>query len=420
MEKATGGRPTFSNAMGLKAFKPEAKPYLIRDTLQSGGYVEVAPSGTMSYRLIYRIAGTKKKVVLGRFAPEPAAIAAMRKRAKEYQLMIADGIDPAKAKQQAKVELKASLAKKKDDHDKVELVVDDFIKLYVLPNNRNHKETVRILNKEIVGRWGSRRLSEISSVEVREAFREIAKRAPVGANRIFSHFRKLCNWAIENEIIATSPCERVKPVTSEKGRARERVLSDMELAIVYRAASTLSFPYGAITRLLILTGARRGEISALRWEEIDTTNAVIRLPAQRMKANVAHIIPMSDIVVETLSTAPRFDRKEGEVDFVFSQGTTPPSGFSKWKAGLDRAVRDIAEKEGATVAPFTLHDLRRTAASTMAALGVAPHIIEKVLAHTSGTFAGVAGVYNRYSFESETRDALNKLSAHVQEIVKKI
>jgi integrase len=249
---------------------------------------------------------------------------------------------------------------------------------------------------------------------VRAAFREIATRAPIGANRTLGRFKKLCNWAIAEELISSSPAEKVRALTPEKGRARERTLTDDELARVWHAADGLGFPFGPITQLLILTGQRRGEVAGMRWSEIDLKNELWVIPAERSKNGLAHQVALTKPAIEILQRLPRFERKDGALDFVFSPGETEPSGFSRAKRRLDHEIATA----GAQLAPFVVHDIRRSVASGMAALAIQLPVIERCLNHVSGSFAGIVGVYQKHQYADEMKKAFDRWSAHVMGIIR--
>jgi integrase len=189
----------------------------------------------------------------------------------------------------------------------------------------------------------------------------------------------------------------VRPPAVEK--ARERCLSDDELGAVWRASLSLG-EYGAIVRLLILTGQRRSEIAEMTWSEIDLAAKVWTLPAARAKNGRMHSVPLSDAALAILEN---FSAGAGLNVFA-------PVSFSREKAQLDAASTIRADS---TLPPWCIHDLRRTCASGMAALGVPPHVVEAVLNHKSGVIRGVASVYNRYSYAAEKRSALELWAAHV-------
>jgi integrase len=184
---------------------------------------------------------------------------------------------------------------------------------------------------------------------------------------------------------------------------RERFLRADEIKTVWHNAG--DDDYGAIVRLLLLTGQRRDEISELRWDEVKLDLSVISLPSARTKNDEAHDIPISPAVRSIIAARP-----QGESDLVFA----PITSWSRRKLRLDAA---ITEKLGKAMAPWTLHDLRRTAATGMGDVGIQPHVIEAVLNHISGSKRGVAGIYNRSTYAAEKKAALNKWADRVLAIV---
>jgi integrase len=159
-------------------------------------------------------------------------------------------------------------------------------------------------------------------------------------------------------------------------------------------------------RMLILTGARREEVGAMRWSEVDLAARVWTLPGARTKNGVEHVIPLSDGAISILERAPRIGRRDG---FVFTMtGKTAISGWSRAKAQLDTS---------SGVADWTIHYLRRTFATGLRGLGVGRDVVEKILNHVSGSFGGVAGVYQRFALADEKRVALDTWAARVAVIV---
>jgi integrase len=168
--------------------------------------------------------------------------------------------------------------------------------------------------------------------------------------------------------------------------------------------------YGAIVRLLVLTGQRREEIGGLRWSEMDLVRRVISLPGERTKNGRPHEIPVTAAVIAVIEAQPR----RGARDLIFGDGSGSFQGWSRAKAALDKR---IAKSAGNALAPWRLHDVRRTVATSMADLGVQPHVVEAVLNHVSGHKAGVAGVYNRSLYAAEKRAALELWAIHVLSLV---
>jgi integrase len=305
---------------------------------------------------------------------------------------------------------KAARAAKDAPDDLVENVVDDFIRLYALRKTRDWRETERMLKKEVVERWRGKRLGEIERKHRAKLLDEIVGRgAPVGANRVFAQIRKMCAWAVERGIINRSPCEGVSRPSAES--IRDRVLSNSELALAWRGAGELGFPFGPIVRLLILTGQCRDEVGGLSWAELDLDGALWMLAAARSKNRRAHTVPLSPPVIEILHALPRFERRP----FIFGSGLNPPSGFGKAKERPDLILARLNGSEPMT--PWTLHDIRRSVACGMAEIGVALPVIEKVLNHVSGSVGGIVGVYQRHDFGKEKRAALEAWARRVETIV---
>jgi integrase len=202
-------------------------------------------------------------------------------------------------------------------------------------------------------------------------------------------------------------------------KARERVLSDDEIADIWRACR--DDDYGRIIKLLLLTGARRDEIGGLSWQEVDPTGASIILPASRTKNSRPHLIPLAPTALSIIrEISPRSGRShlfgEGPIDKGKAHGGF--LGWSKAKRALDQRIQAhrnaVGDKNGSS---WRVHDLRRTASTGMGQIGVLPHVIEAVINHASGYKRGVAGIYNRAKYEPEVRAALELWADHVTSIV---
>ena len=222
----------------------------------------------------------------------------------------------------------------------------------------------------------------------------------VNTNRCRSTLSALFTWAMREGLVSTNP---VANTNRREERSRDHVLTNEELASVFTSSRDWdNGPYGDIIRLLILTGQRRDEIGALVWSEVDFARNVISLPGERTKNGRPHEIPMSPSVLSILSRRRRLH------PYVF--GRRPFGAWSRDKRRLDPQLGD-------KVRPWRLHDLRRSAATGMADIGIAPHIIEAVLNHVSGHKGGVAGIYNRSSYAAEKAAALARWDEHVASIV---
>ena len=312
------------------------------------------------------------------------SLAEARNKALEALRSVDEGIDPA-----------ARLRQRQTD---VESVCADFVRQYARPRNRGWKETERILHREFVSLHGLRDIRDIAKHDILELTDAAIERgAPYQANRIHSNLRKFFNWCVERGIVDVSPMTGAKPPTREQ--ARDRVLNDDEVKAMMRACFKEFYPIRQFVPLLLATGQRRGELWKMKWSEIDLDAKQWVIAAELSKNGKPHVVPLSEFAMKLLSEVPRFP----DCDWVFTTTRRAPIG------GFSKAIRRI-HRESET-SDWRFHDLRRTAASGMARLGIAPHVVEKALNHISGTISGVAAVYNRYGYDAERREALDKWGA---------
>jgi integrase len=223
----------------------------------------------------------------------------------------------------------------------------------------------------------------------------------VSANRARGALSACFSWAMQRGLAESNP---VIGTGQRQERKRERVLSASELRLIWNTLPANR--YGAVIKLLLLTGARFNEIAQLKWSEVDLQRGVISLPGSRTKNAKPHEIPLSPTVRALLEVQPKDDGR-GRVFCKPSQ--------ARCKAALDNAITKA--NGGKAIPDWVHHDLRRTCATGMADIGVQPHIIEAVLNHVSGHKAGVAGIYNRATYANEKRDALDRWDAHIGKIV---
>ena len=370
---------------GVEAVQPLRARQEIPDALLPGLYFIVQPSGAKSWAVRYRHAGRPRKHTLG---PYPLLdLKAAREAGAKALRTAAEGRDPAHEKL---LSLSGS----------VEFTVARFLEQHVKRNYRPGPaaEAGRLLRLYVLDRWRDRNISEITRANVRAMLGGIE--APIAANRVHSIVRKLFNWCVENDLIISSPVASIKPPYPET--SRDRVLTDDELRSVWRAADEIGFPFGPIVQLLILTGQRRGEVAGMEWAELNLKNSLWTLPRERTKNDRRHEVPLSRQAVAIVEGLSRISDR-----YVFSlNGTKPFNGFK----AKERLCPEIAD--------WTIHDLRRTAASGMARLGVSLVVIEKVLNHVSGSLAGIVGVYQRHEFADEKRAALEKWAAYVERVAR--
>jgi integrase len=376
----------------------------IPDGKVRGLFLQLQPSGARSWALRYRYNGKPRKLTLG--AWPTLDLAGARRSAQRRAVEIADGRDPAGEKTEAREHARIEAA---DDSDRVKTVLASFAKLYAVPRLRSAGAVEFLLRTYLLPAWGERKLGTITRKDVVALLDSVAIERPIQANRLLDWTRVFMRWARARGLIETDPCEGVKAPSKEV--ARDRVLSGEELGQLWRALGRLadSDPiYSALTKLLIVTGARLREIAEAGWSEISIDTGVFRLPADRSKNGRELVLTLPEAAIEIIRATPKIEGK-----FVFTlDGVRPISGFSWWRKRLDA---EIAKEQGvAPLSPWRLHDLRRSTASGMAGLGIAPHVIEAILNHKSGTIKGIAAVYNRYSYDREKAAALAAWASHVE------
>lgn len=388
------------------------------DATLPGFGLRITDKGAKSWVVMYRVNGKLRRLTLGSYPKKKLADA--REEARAAMQAAENGDDPAAEKKAARQEVPDSFG----------AVVEDYFKRDASRRNKSWAETRRLILRDCEA-WADRPVKDITRREVRDLLDAIVDRgSPVMANRLFAYIRRVFNWAVDREIITESPCRGLKKPSEE--RSRDRVLTDGEVVEFWHAAEALGYPFGPLYRLALLTAQRRGEVAAARWQDIDLKRGVWTLPREQTKSDRAHEVPLSPLAVAELERLPRFkssgllfpSRTKAQAagkDPKRDAGDHPVSGWSRSKRRLDEIILEARQKaaEGAEVEPmqdWTIHDLRRTAASGMARLGIPPHIVEKLLNHSEGEISGVAAVYNRYGYEDEKRRAAEAWAQFLQSL----
>jgi integrase len=348
--------------------------------------LRIRAGGSRKYVFIYRLGGRQLKFTLGDSLAWSLDDA--RTEARRLRVMVDRGVDPAAEKKK----------RKEDSRLIFSSVMEDYLSAKARTmRQRSHDEVARHLRTHCKPFHGLP-IGSLSRPMVASRLRAIAEDGgPAAADRTRSTLSALFVWAIGEGLADGNPC--IGTNRHHNAKPRDRILSDAELVCIWRSAPDSDF--GRIVRLLMLTGQRRDEIGGLRWLEIDPAGKLIALPSERTKNGRAHDVPLSDMALEVLSKQYRRISRA----HVFGEGAGGYSGWAKAKKALDDAAK---------LPHWTLHDLRRTAATRMADLGVQPHVIEAVLNHVSGHRAGVAGIYNRATYAAEKRAALDLLASHLR------
>ena len=378
------------------ALPPGKSELLAFDDALPGFGLRLRAGGKRSWIAQYRIGRQQRRVTLGTVDTVDADEA--RKRAKDVLSKVHLGSDPQIEKAEARAQASVTLG----------VVAKDYLARRAEP--RLKPRSFLEVKRHLLVHWAplaNLPIRKVTRADVAARLARIAKdNGPFAANRARAALSALFSWAIGEGLADATPVLGTHKATDEI--SRDRVLIDDELRLVWLHAGVGD--YCAILRLLVLTGQRREEIAALQWDELDLDKGLWRIDAGRTKNGLAHKVPLTAPAIDILRTCDRRDARQ----LVFGSRSGPFQGWSNAKSALDARVTKALD--GRALAPWRLHDIRRTVATRMVELGVLPHIVEAVLNHVSGHKAGVAGVYNRASYIAEKRAALSLWAEYIHRL----
>jgi integrase len=356
------------------------------DDDMAGFGLRIRNGGHKSYIFQYEFNGSKK---WNCGAVGKITLAKAKDIARDVYENVRRGVDPA-TKRQAAIEESANTLEK---------TAADFL-AHKQQGNRIKQRSLAEFKRYLETYWKPLHRFHVGHITpdmIAAEFETLTKeRGSIAANRALTSLSSLFVWAIKRgRGVTQNPCAAVEP---NQEKARERVLTDGELAQIWLAAPDND--YGKILRLLMLTACRRDEIGSAMHSELDKENHTFTISSDRTKNGNAHTIPLPDAAMQIFEETGRRDGR----DFLFGYGRGGFSGWSDAKENLDDAVK---------IPHWTLHDLRRTVATRMADIGVRPHVIEAILNHISGHKAGVAGIYNRSTYAAEKKAALDLWANHL-------
>ena len=418
-------------AAAVEKLKPKPNKTLeVRDAGAAGLRLIIHPSGRKTWVLRGRLGadGRQAKITLGPLdlssddegeptLGKPLSLQAARILANHLLRQRGRGVD---------------ISETKKGGDFFPIVVKEFIADHARPRNRTWRSTASVLGLAyptddgepvlkpdgLAKRWATKSITEIEGATIHGVIAESRRNGVPGAKTkkkntdpsesrgraLAAALGKLFSWATQHRKVEVNPAlgmYRPKPPT-----ARARVLTDAEVKAVWEASDEVGFPFGRVVQLLMLTGQRRDEVAGMRWSELNDDFSVWDIPPSRTKNKLPHVVPLPPLAREIIASVPRVVGS----DLVFTtSGRTPISGFSKFKSRLD-AEMDASQH-------WQIHDLRRTAVTKMADLGVLPHVVEAIVNHVSGHKGGVAGIYNRAVYMPERTAALELWAERVSTIV---
>ena len=350
----------------------------------------------------YAIAGRTRRITLG--SPVTLDPGQAREAAKDLLARVRLGGDPASDKQRTRQQAAETVGA---------LLPYFLARQRARQKPRSYVETERHLLRYAQS-LHSTPIAALDRRTIATRLNELAAASgPAAANRLRASLSAFCTWAASEGYLDANPVSFTNKAP-ENG-ARTHVPSDDDIAAIWKALGDDG--YGAVLKLIILTGTRRGEIGGLRWSEIDREHTTITLPPARTKNGREHIVPLSTPARAILAALPRRLERDGTPrDLVFGHG---PHGFVDWgdsKQNID--ARITVMREGKPLTHWTPHDFRRKLSTVMhETLNVPPHVVEAILGHVSGHKAGVAGIYNQALYLGERRRALERWGEHVLAIV---
>jgi integrase len=380
-------------SLAIPAGQPEA---IFWDDDVSGFGVRLRESGSRGFVFQYKLGDKQRRMTLG--SVTAVDVGKARDTAKDLYARVRLGQDPAGERAHAK-------AKAAETFECVAALYLARQRVDLRPRSYVDVERHLLVHAKPLHRL---QLTKIARRDVALVTAAVTSNAGgVTGNRVRTSLSAFYNWCIGEGMAENNP---VTGTNRNEERPRNRVLTLGELQAIWNALG--DDHYGSIVKLLALTAARANEIAALRFSEI--RDDAIVLPGERTKNHRPHTIPLAQAARAIIDAQPRRTNGDGKLrDLIFGLATGPFSGWSNCKESLDRRIEAAAGK----IPDWRVHDLRRAAATGMAEIGIQPHVIEAVLNHVSGHKAGVAGIYNLASYETEKRTALNRWSEHLLAVV---
>ena len=387
----------------IRNLKPQDAAYTLREP---GGFtIRVRPSGSKSWIFTYNFLGRRRNMTLGSY-PD-LCLKDARTKLLEAKVQLANDVDPG-AKKQADKNAKRIQIENDLNEPTVKQLAHEYIERHAKPKKRSWKEDQRILDKDIVSRWGNRKAKDVTRRDVNLLLDKISKRGGVMANRTLAVIRKMFNFAVDRGLLDESPATGIKAPAKES--SRERVLSDDEIRTLWFGLDNapMSFDTKVVLKLKLATGQRTKETTLACWSEVDLQSGWWAMPGGKTKNRLPHRIPLNDTAMGLFREMHKI---RATSDWVFP---SPRKGIDNpiTEDSVGRALRRSNFDE--IIEPFTPHDLRRTVGTRLGELGYSRIIQDKILNHVDNT---VGGIYDRHSYDAEKTQAMEAWDTRLKTIL---
>jgi integrase len=370
----------------LSALQTQAEREDVYDESLPSFGVRVSKSGGRHFFYRYRESGKYRRIALGSF---PAiSLAEAREKALALQLQIARGDRPGEQVESWR------------QSPTVAAVVEEYVERHVMRRHRSPAGAVRVLRRLVAKEFGERRVVDLRRREI-SAFLEtlVARGTPQTANRVLGLLRHMMTWCVQEEYLESNPCFALRPPAPSV--ARSRVLTPAEIRLAWHHFDESGF-YGVVLKLLLLTGQRSGEVRGMAWEHLSERDWTI--PVALHKGKREHVVPLTARALQLI------ERQKGLGEKMVFPSLIRRAALDQTK--LNHAVDRIWQAHG--MPPWTPHDLRRTVATNLGALGYSSFLIGKVLGHSDGS---VTAIYNKWDYLPEKRAMLEAWEKRLEAIL---
>ncbi|MDG2228555.1 MAG: tyrosine-type recombinase/integrase [Gammaproteobacteria bacterium] len=380
------------NDSKIKSLKPKEKRYFYWDKKNQGFGIRIHLTGSKKFVHRYQINGKRKLKIIGTY-PALSLKEALGAYHSQRNLIL-QNIDPSNT----------FLHKKSLN---VLELFDQFDQHFLTPRRRNPYEDRRLIQKDLFDEFADRSVEDISPLEAGKFFQSVAARAPVTANRLSSVTKQMFEWGIQQGLIETNPFQRIKRPGGQE-LPKERILSDDEIRIFWKEGLNGRNPSTWIgLKLLLVTAQRRGELVNAAWEDISFEERNWHIPQLNSKNKRSHDVPLSSVAISLLEQQKTLV-KDSPFAFPSKNDLRKPMKPNSFTRALIRRNKSLG------LEPFSVHDLRRTARTGFAKLKVRSDIAEMIINHSRGA---MVDIYDRYTYEDEKREALEKWGSYLESLV---